>query len=1192
MAGGMTTHSPLALRVLARLLARRLVGRLLAAGLLAGLMLPPGPPLNGQSADGGPLPATPDVFARDNLVAWCVVPFDAAGRGPGERAEMLVELGIKRLAYDYRAEQVPQFDDEMEALVRHGIELTAWWFPRTLNDEAELILDVLKRQGITTQLWVTGGAEPVADEAAHAERVRWEVERLRPIAEAAAAQDCQVALYNHGGWFGQPEHQIEIIEALAMDNVGIVYNLHHGHEHSGRFEELLERMLPHLLALNLNGMLAGPERDSWKIMPLGQGDIDLALLRIIADSGYEGPIGLLDHDHAADARERLQDNLDGLDWLLPQLAGAPPPGPRPQPRSWRMPGPPPVDEETFEAAPLVPDRRPLHGLEVNREREYDFYAKQARRVLETGVQPMLLADFPGIEGAGHGHWGTQDEDYWRDDRWHKADPGPVMAGVVHLPDGAVPKAVCLRLWDDEEAADEGDGGWLAVFDPVSRRFPWVSKSDFVRVTAVRRGLMDGLRLPPGAEPVAVAVEMPDIGQADYLGYHRIGGRIVFAFRPAGDVDGDGEMWLTIRVVDGVPVVEYAAREGHALERALREAPPLWPDELLTAGRLGRGHPYAIDSIALPFDNPHGTLWMVGDHDFFGNGDAVISTVTGEVWKVSGLDDTLADVRWRRFATGLHQPMGVRVVDGEVYVLGRDQLTRLHDVNGNGEADWHECVANQLATSPSGHDYVIGLESDDEGWFYFVSGNQGLCRMNADGGFEVLARGFRNPNGIARLPDGKLTTSVQEGDWTPASMVVQGAAAGGGFYGYPGPVPEGGEMLPPLVYLPRGVDNSSGGQVYVDDDRWGPLAGQLIHLSPGYGLACLVLRQEVDGVWQGAAMELPGDFRSGVQRARVNPRDGQVYVSGMLGWGSYTEDDGSFCRIRYQPADAADGAPQEGAWSLPVAFEARANGVLLEFDAPLDAAIAGDARRHFAQCWNYRYSNAYGSREYSLRWPDQPGHDVLEITGAHVDRDGRRLFLEIPLLTPAHQVHLHVEVAGGVWRDLFLTVHALGPVFDEHPGHVARDKEYLLPRGGMAGGGGAEPLANPWREGPAGLELVVDCAQGLRFEQERLRVRAGERVSLRLNNPDVVPHNWVLLAPDRLDAIGDQVNRLITDPSAPARHYVPESPDVLVWTDMLNPGEHMVIHFDAPAEPGHYPYMCTFPGHWQVMNGVLEVVGPD
>src|SRR5262245_10516400 len=85
------------------------------------------------------------LFARSNLVAWCIVPFDGKKRDPEERAQMLERLGFKLFAYDYRAEHIPTFDAEMDALKRHQITLMAWWFPTTLNDEAKLILDVLKR---------------------------------------------------------------------------------------------------------------------------------------------------------------------------------------------------------------------------------------------------------------------------------------------------------------------------------------------------------------------------------------------------------------------------------------------------------------------------------------------------------------------------------------------------------------------------------------------------------------------------------------------------------------------------------------------------------------------------------------------------------------------------------------------------------------------------------------------------------------------------------------------------------------------------------------------------------------------------------------------------------------------------------------------------------------------------------------
>src|SRR4051794_293132 len=94
------------------------------------------------------------LFARTNLMAWCIVPFDEKKRGPEERAQMLAKLGINRLAYDWRAEHIPTFNAEVAAMRRHQIEIAAWWFPGTLNAEARAILDCIKRNRIHPQLWV------------------------------------------------------------------------------------------------------------------------------------------------------------------------------------------------------------------------------------------------------------------------------------------------------------------------------------------------------------------------------------------------------------------------------------------------------------------------------------------------------------------------------------------------------------------------------------------------------------------------------------------------------------------------------------------------------------------------------------------------------------------------------------------------------------------------------------------------------------------------------------------------------------------------------------------------------------------------------------------------------------------------------------------------------------------------------
>lgn len=276
--------------------------------------------------------AVPALFARDNLVAWCIVPFDSAKRGPEERAEMLARLGFKKFAYDWRAEHISTFDEELETLKRYGIELSAFWFPGGLNDDAKAILDVLKRHEVKTQLWITmGGGEIQCTPEEQAARVQQHTDAIRPIAEAAAEIGCTVGLYNHGAWFGEPDNEIAIIKALNLPNVGLVYNMHHGHDHVDQLPALIERMMPYLYCFNLNGMVRDGDRKGQKILPIGQGELDRDLIKIVRDSGYTGPIGILGHTED-DAEDTLRDNLEGLDWILPQLDGGAAPGPKPVPQ--------------------------------------------------------------------------------------------------------------------------------------------------------------------------------------------------------------------------------------------------------------------------------------------------------------------------------------------------------------------------------------------------------------------------------------------------------------------------------------------------------------------------------------------------------------------------------------------------------------------------------------------------------------------------------------------------------------------------------------------------------------------------------------------------------------------------------------------------------------------------------------------
>jgi hypothetical protein len=292
--------------------------------LLASLVLFAGPAPRGRAAEAADVAArAKDLFRRDNIVAWCIVPYDGKKRGPEERAVMLEQLGLKHFAYDWRAEHVPTFEQEWDALAKHGVALDAFWgvppgFPKSL--------ETFTKRGLKPSLWVAIGAPKELDDAA---KLKHAADGLRRTAEAAATAGCSVAVYNHGGWGGEPENMVAVCEAVNLPNVGIVYNQHHGHDHLPRFKEALAKMLPHLKFLNLNGMTAEGDKKGQKIKVLGQGDLDVELARIICESGYTGPIGILNHT-GIDAETRLLDNLDGLAWITGELTGKPIPKPTPR----------------------------------------------------------------------------------------------------------------------------------------------------------------------------------------------------------------------------------------------------------------------------------------------------------------------------------------------------------------------------------------------------------------------------------------------------------------------------------------------------------------------------------------------------------------------------------------------------------------------------------------------------------------------------------------------------------------------------------------------------------------------------------------------------------------------------------------------------------------------------------------------
>ena len=439
-----------------------------------------------------------------------------------------------------------------------------------------------------------------------------------------------------------------------------------------------------------------------------------------------------------------------------------------------------------------------------------------------------------------------------------------------------------------------------------------------------------------------------------------------------------------------------------LSDMIRDDRGRYPDALLTEGeKASEQAAYVIDTITLPFKNPWNALLFTSGHDFFSDGTAAICTVHGDVWTVSGIDRELKELRWRRFATGLCQPLGLRIVDDKVHVIGRNQVTRLHDRNHDGEADYHENFNNDMLIRPRAHDFVTCLDTDPSGNFYFIHATTGVMKLSPDGSkLESVADGFRNPNGMGVSPEGMITAAPQQGTWTPESSLI--VVRQGGYYGYGGPRitderPAGWEL--PMCFIPRPMDNSGGGQVWVEGSRWGPLEGKMLHLSYGQCRMLLALTEPVDGTYQGGTIQfptVPADFESGVMRGRFNPGDGQLYVSGLRGWQTRSVRDGCFQRVRYTG----------GSVHLPTAVKTYTNGVQLHFTEPLDETAASSPDNYYVQQWNYLWSEQYGSPQFSVQRPQEQGRDDVDVLSATVMDGGRSVFLEMPGRGVVHQMSLN------------------------------------------------------------------------------------------------------------------------------------------------------------------------------------------
>jgi len=635
--------------------------------------------------------------------------------------------------------------------------------------------------------------------------------------------------------------------------------------------------------------------------------------------------------------------------------------------------------------------------------------------------------------------------------------------------------------------------------------------------------------------------------------------------------------------------------------------------------------YHIKTLPLP----EGMVLEVGGLALLPNGSLAVSTRRGEIWIVENPYMTgTGQPRYRLYASGLHEPLGLAYRDNAIYATQRGEITRMMDVDEDGRADVFETVY-AWPLSGNYHEYSYGPVFRPDGTMLvtlnlawvgkgasLVPWRGWTLEITPDGKMTPFATGMRSPAGFFLTKEGDFFYSENQGDWVGSGRITH--VERGDFVGNPEglrwasepgsplkltaeDVPDTGEPLfdvakrvdalkPPAVWLPHGILGISTSGILQDTvGTFGPFEGQFFVGDQGHSKIFRMALEKVDGVYQGAVFPFREGFASGVLR---------------LAWGS---DGSMFVGQTSRGWDATGRAPyalQRLVWTGETPFEARTisarpDGFEIEFTRPADVVKAADPASYEVTSFTYKYHHEYGSPVIN--------QESLPVRHVQVSEDGLRARLVVDglregyiheikmagVMTPAGEPLLHdtgYYTLNRIPEGQRLAVARTGgtPEASARPEIVAVSAQA---GGSTRPSGEIGPQAKRLTEMPTSWEKVdvtitLKTLPGMKYDLPSFEVKPGARVRLVFNNDDDMLHNVVIVKPGTADKVGQDAVQLGL--RGAEMNWVPESDDVLYYTALLQPETSESIYFTAPTTPGDYTYVCTFPGHYISMRGTMRV----
>ncbi|MEL6922803.1 MAG: glycosyl hydrolase, partial [Bacteroidota bacterium] len=381
---------------------------------------------------------------------------------------------------------------------------------------------------------------------------------------------------------------------------------------------------------------------------------------------------------------------------------------------------------------------------------------------------------------------------------------------------------------------------------------------------------------------------------------------------------------------------------------------------------------------------------------------------GSVFIVDGVQGgDPAQISVKTIAKGCAEPLGLKVVDDAIYVLQKQELTKLMDTDGDDVIDVYETVSNQWRASANFHEFAFGLVYKDNHFYATLATaiEPGGASTNPQipdrgkvvkihketGATSFIAHGLRTPNGIGIGVDDEIFIADNQGDWLPASKIVH--VSDGAWFGSRSVDFEGTASLTekkPVVWLPQNeIGNSPSTPTYINV---GPYKGQMIHGEVTHGGVKRVFVEKVDGEYQGALFRFSQGFEAGVNRIVWGP-DNALYVGGVGStgnWGHAGKLSYGLQRIAYNNKPTFE----------MLAVRAQPDGIEIELTEPLAADAGNDKTGYEVSQWYYLPTENYGGPKLDEK--------RLNVRSVSVSDDRKKVKLQLDGMQSNHVVYLRLN----------------------------------------------------------------------------------------------------------------------------------------------------------------------------------------